>query len=89
VVNLCYFLLLSCHSAIRQSLISSGKFEAALLVCNKYQLDKAGVYASWGLSELSVGGAEHFKLAKDKFKLYYQVCANHSEAVSVLIYMTN
>ena len=62
-----------CCSAIRQSLISSCKFEAALLVCNKYQLDRAGVYASWGLSELSRGGQEHFELAKDKFKHYYQV----------------
>jgi len=61
-------------SSIRQSLISSGKFEAALLVCNKYQLDKAGVYASWGLSELTIGGQEHAKLAKEKFKHYYQVC---------------
>ena len=68
-------LMLFCCSAIRQSLISSGKFEAALLVCNKYQLDRAGVYASWGLSELSIGGQEHFKLAKDKFRHYYQVCS--------------
>jgi len=68
-------LLLCCfvNSNIRQSLISSGKFEAALLVCNKYQLDRAGVYSSWGLSELRIGGPDHFKLAKDKFKLFYQV----------------
>ena len=62
-----------CYSAIRQALTSSCKFEAALLVCNKYQLDKAGVYASWGFSELAIGGQDHFKLARDKFKHYYQV----------------
>jgi len=66
-------IVIFCCSNIRQALTSSGKFEAALLVCNKYQLDKAGVYASWGLSELAIGGPEHFKLAKDKFKHYYQV----------------
>jgi len=66
-------IIVFCYSAIRQALTSSGKFEAALLVCNKYQLDKAGVYASWGLSELAIGGQEHFKLAREKFKHYYQV----------------
>ena len=85
VMLLMLVLLLLICSAIRQSLIASGKFEAALLVSNKYQLDKAGVYASWGMSELSLGGQEHFKLARDRFKYYYQVCVYFSAVVGVLI----
>ena len=54
--------------------MDSGKFEAALLVCNNFNMDKAEVFLCWGLAELRLAGPEHWLLAKDRFKHYYQVC---------------
>jgi hypothetical protein len=59
-----------------RTLIGTGKFELAMSVCNTCNLNKADLMAEWGLSELSIGGVEYWKSARDRFKLYYQVTKN-------------